>query len=499
MEPSKADKINFIPDYKAWWNKKDLTEDDLSWLVLGITPDDARQAIAKKDQGQISGINEDGFMMEFSNYADTLPHGAFLGNTRKGILSSNLWGKGKRDFIKNLYEQMPIFKLPEDFYLYLCANNIIPKHFDHYKDHSQYQADLAKWNLKDITDEDTALALLTGLTPEAFIRLYPLVQSISDGKKWVDFEPDDKHFFHQCALFLKKEYPHLDMYPETWLMNFCYAAKDMSLWKNDFSAYIQALHDEGFIFRKETYEGLKHHKIMPSYSKDSWAIQFYERWLKESLWTLKEALHLFKGDDPRQGKWRSYHSIGQNTALYSFGKDTFLAWDMFDSSFFHLDQRLKRHITAGQIKSMPPNGWKETVQPLAKPDDMLPDGPYMQDMGEVYFKPQDIVKWLLEHVSYTPPEALLITTLEKADYQQYLKGETERQKTQSLSSTEHSASQWMDTQIEKGINHGKKENWQSALQKLIPALSARGFERVWGNKATPEMKAAGRRASRDIF
>lgn len=476
----------FIPDYRAWWSKKDLSEDDLAWLVLGVKPEDAAKALKLQNE-QIEGINNDGFLTEFGRYADTLPHGLFLGDMRNRILKEKMWGNGKEDFICNLYERVPSLTFPPDFELLLKSEEVIPKHLDHYKRFEIYTADLKQQKLASIESEDTALALLLGLNPGFFIRFRAYYK---DKETKEDIPSEDRFFAHQYYQFLKREYAHLDLAPHIALFIFYDAVKELSLWTGEFKSYVQSLHDEGFIFRKQTYDALKAHKITLAYSRDCWAEQFYKRWLKEGAWTLKEALHLFRGLDPRP-RGRSYRDISQNVSLYSLG-DHFLTWDAFDSDFFQLDKRLYRHIAAGLITPVPVENWKDQGR-----DDLESPAEYAQDdANKLFFKPQDIMEWLLQHVAYMPPELLISIILSKKNAKAYFQSRRMRQITQSKASAEIRAGEWMADQIKNHANHGSKEMWLAAAKDAIPALSERQFLRVWANSATEAMKSAGRRGLR---
>lgn len=476
-------KHNFKPDYRKWWNKKDLTEDELTWVVLGLNPGDAPKVIEIEKNPDLISKNND--YIAFNNYIESLPHALFLADTQQKIKAASIWGTGKKDFIGGIYEKLPRVQLPAEFHAYLKSIGVIPDHLDHFKKHDQYSDDLGKWKLDDVDTEDKALSLLFGLEPAYFSRFTSYHYRHRAGEK---ISAEDKFFAHQYLQFLKNEFSHLGVTPFWTLLEVVESAKKHSLWAGSLAAYVRDLHDEGFIFRRPIYDALKKHKIVLSYSKGCWAEQFYRRWLKEGTWTLSQALHLFRGIDPRGEKWRHFHDLDQNEGTFSLS-DHYFCWDVFDADYFKLDNRLYRHIAAGLIKPVPMERWKDLREDdLQSPMEFAKD-----DANRWHFRPQDIVKFFLQHIPYTPPEPLITVVLDRKDAKAYFPGRKARHITQSRASAELRLRQWMEQQIKEKADHPTREKWLEAAKAEIPSLSNRQFDRVWPNMATEEMKSPGRR------
>jgi hypothetical protein len=61
--------IDFTPNYENWWNKPDLTKEELIWLMVGISPQDMshyRTLEGKTDKTP----DEEKWCRNFFNYFD---------------------------------------------------------------------------------------------------------------------------------------------------------------------------------------------------------------------------------------------------------------------------------------------------------------------------------------------------------------------------------------------------------------------------------------------
>jgi hypothetical protein len=170
------------------------------------------------------------------------------------------------------------------------------------------------------------------------------------------------------------------------------------------------LHDNGFFFMPKIYNALKKQGISLSYSADSWAVQFYRRWLQYPTWNLKQAAKIYLGDDPDGG--RSFESFA-NTALHGSGmgfsllsEETFAEYDHNGeyipppdsveyiwndepdphASRYLLESYVRSHIDAYHISPV------------------RDDGP-----GQLYFRPKVIVEFFRDYLNRTfRPQALYI-------------------------------------------------------------------------------------------
>jgi len=78
---------NFIPDYAAWWKKKDLSKEQLCWLVLGVSPND----IVKKEKihvGANASPEDIKWLGEFRAYTDGLANGWWIYDNYKDFISN---------------------------------------------------------------------------------------------------------------------------------------------------------------------------------------------------------------------------------------------------------------------------------------------------------------------------------------------------------------------------------------------------------------------------
>jgi hypothetical protein len=159
-------------------------------------------------------------------------------------------------------------------------------------------------------------------------------------------------------------------------------AKKLNIWNSNFSVYAQNLHNEGFIFKKEIYDVLHHLKITVQYEENGRATQFYKKYLKEGAWTLTEAVLLFKGEDPNNNFF--FYDVSQNPHSIIFEEKEPKFWESFNKEFLPLETRLKRYRLIGKISY----GTNEKT-------------------GEILYKPEEIIPWLLNNTDYIPPAALL--------------------------------------------------------------------------------------------
>jgi len=283
-----------------------------------------------------------------------------------------------------------------------------------YKNYKQYVTNLAEWNVENINDEDTALSLLLGFNPEFFSKFIGLYTRQKTEKRtpegfapYHNFLPEEKWLFAEYHNFLKEEFPRLAesiSTPIFYIIPPYKTAKELSLWQGDFSSYVQSLHDNGFIFRPETYKALKSLEIELSYSPASWALQFYERHLKQGVLKLQDAASLYLGSDPHKG--REFVCFA-NTAMGGSGagfalesSETIAEFDSngnfvpppeqslaqimneedseFDERHYSLERFVRNHIAAGNVTPARDDG-----------------------KGKLFFKPKEIVIFFRDFLPLT--------------------------------------------------------------------------------------------------
>lgn len=385
---------SFEPDYRVWWNRSDLTESDLVWLMLAINPEDAQKSGDLKSKSDFSH-EEMLWKSAFSSYLHGLFNGPWITDSRNQLMNEKLWGQGKGDFIVNAYGRS--VKFPEPFADFLKLIGVMPDHFDHYKNHDFYRDSFNDWKLEDIDSEDKAISLLLGIKPEIFQRYCFLAEALKPNDAWENACPDDRHFFLEFGRFNASEFS-LDQMQYGVLPGFAEKIKRLGLWKGDFAAYVQAVHDGGFVFKRKTYEALEFHGIKPVYTRDGWARSFYRSWIERGVWRTKEAALLYLGDDPHGG--RGFHGFGETErrgpgrVLQRFDSVIFLQVDQSGQWIDHPVDRLeeetsleafvKNHMLAGSLTP-------------ASTDDGLK------------FRPLEIVSFFRKYFSLTfEPQALLI-------------------------------------------------------------------------------------------
>lgn len=409
---------NFEPDFQKWWENPSATQEEFSWVLLGIDPVHIERLKEIRAKTTEETLEETRFRGRLDHYIMSLPRGMSLKNTHIALMNL-LWNDDKKAFIHEAYTQK--FDIHPGLCAYLQSIGKMPYNPDleRYTDHSQYKDDLENWKPDKIKDEHTALALLFGLNPKYFCRFLALHYRFEEERNTRDmapyyyFKPEEKWLFNNYHDFLKEEFPHLIGFgcPIFYIAPRYQKAKELNLWTGDFATYIQSLHDNGFIFMPKIYEALKKHGIDPSYSPDSWAIQFYKRWLQYPTWSLKQAARLYRGDDPDGG--RSFESLG-NTALHGSGmgfalegSETIAEYDHNgefvpppDDNFDHIwkdepDPHAPRYLLESFVRSHMDAGHISTVRD---------DGP-----EKLYFKPRVIVTFFRDYLNRTfRPKALYI-------------------------------------------------------------------------------------------
>ena len=382
----------FEPNYEEWWNKENLEKEGRLWLMLGVSPDDIERDNELKNKSELT-LKEKEWQNSFFNYYDNID--PFIIGTFKNYDKLLQWKSDKEQFVKDAYEFfMPINEKLLKHLISIDKFKKDPK-LEEYKDHSKYKLNEEGVSIDSIGNEEEAFAVLLGLNSAFFSRFVKLygsnqAETLKDKRRYtgyINFSPDDKWFYSSYRKFIENEYSYLDY---TKILSAYKKAKNFNGWSGNFKNYFQLLHDEGFIFRPDTYTYLQSNGIEVTYSDSAWATKFYQRWVKEGLWSVKEALALLKGNDPRKDK-RDFEDLSQNPFIINFTKDEPSAWDIFDNDFFSVEKRLQKHVAAEYIEAFDFN-------------------------GVLHYKPKAVIEWMIEHIPVNPPKALLdILSLETQD------------------------------------------------------------------------------------
>lgn len=139
--------------------------------------------------------------------------------------------------------------------------------------------------LSEIRDEDTAIAVLSGLEPEFFIRARGLKNKAAS-------TASDKKFARDYSAFIAEESSRF------FIFEIAYdRIKAKRLWNGDFQNYLAALHNDGVFLERDVYDYLKSEGFELRYADNSPAMQCYRTALARKLWTLDEAVSLFAGTE----------------------------------------------------------------------------------------------------------------------------------------------------------------------------------------------------------
>jgi hypothetical protein len=268
---------------------------------------------------------------------------------------------------------------------------------------------------------------LFGLNPEYFKQFFILHYRFKEEAKTKDkdmapyyyFKPEEKWLFSNYQKFLREEFPELIGLNliSVYLAKRCEAAKKLNLWTDDFPAYIQSLHDNGFDFMPKINDALKKHGITPSYSAKGWAVeQFYQRFLRRPLWKLKDAASIYRGSDPNGG--REFVDFANINALHGSGagfalenSETIAEFDDNDKFVPPPEKTLAEIMKAEENSFDDPTSLEGFVRGHLKAKSLVEGKRFeaIEENGELYFKPEMIVKFFRDYLPRTHrPEALYI-------------------------------------------------------------------------------------------
>jgi len=389
----------FEPDYAKWWKKKNITKEQIIWLMHGVNPDDVKRETELSQENDKSS-EEQQWLGAFRNYC--YQRDPFLRRNFKQYNDLLDWKENKKQLVTAAYEAC--LKISETFLEHLIQIKDFKrnKNLEKFSENSKYGLNYDSLNINDIVTAEAGFAVLLGLEPTHFANFVKLAkranERLEDNTSYVAYIhllPKEKwqYTFYRKFLNERFSYLHFMMFPAEFILSILNKSKKLCAWTSDFPTYFQSLHDEGFIFPADAYAALNKKNISVEYSQDAWAVRFYKRWLKECVWSLPEALSLFSGKDPRKNM-RGYEDLGQNPHVINPWIDETSAWDTYDGDLFAVEPRLSKYVAASLIR-------------------------VIELKEQNYYIPEEITLWLIDHIPYNPPQALVEIVLSNdqiADY-----------------------------------------------------------------------------------
>ena len=438
-------KDEHAPDYDYWWNKPDLTKEELIWVMNERNPESAKyerileekSELTREEEQWLSNLGHDFRVFRLSLNNSSIESLCFYhfsdfwhwspecktesllfeaNKSLKDVLDSV---EAKKAFIKTSYENLRgIFskillidsflgQLP--FIQYLIQNNLfeIDEELEKYKDKKSYRLNFDTVNLDEIKTSESTFAVFLGLEPKHFQRFSKMENARIKGRITEQPSPHDIWFYQSYDHFFTEEYRHIelnkkqpiDFYTKkitgkTLVKTFneiikkhsqrLFPENEQLLHENsDFKFFAQAFYDIGLIFRPQVYKWLKDtHEIQLHYSPDAWLIRFYERWTKEHIWSAEQASYLLKGQNPDgSDEDHQFKDFSQHPAIIKPMQDPKF-FEPFEGKYVSMNERLAKYVATKSIESF-----------------------YIQ--GEFYYRAKDIIKWMLDNIPYNPPEALI--------------------------------------------------------------------------------------------
>lgn len=250
------EKITFKPNYEYWWNKKNLTADDLSILIFGINPY-AFRALQELDENKNKAFKPQESFTSFAKFIkDNIPQYSDyyrICELRNDLLNRGYWTKTKGNkltFIKKVYEDgfgtlNKLYEIHPAFQGFLKKKDKSLFPHDHYKKWDEYIFDF-KTNIEKITEVESASAALLGLNLK-YIKKFNEIYKVWDNKSEHYFNKltgEERLFTRQYRLFLY-EYFQLD-FPEKWLLEFYKSFCKYEFKNKDFEKFANLIFNQGY-------------------------------------------------------------------------------------------------------------------------------------------------------------------------------------------------------------------------------------------------------------
>lgn len=387
----------FAVDYSYWWNKKDLSAEELSAVIFGINPRafEHFNIVDSKPRN----AEEQKFSHDFQEFVKSLKYGDIftIRELRAELLTRKNYWKGKKakfNYVKNLYEEGLRYlgnEIHPDFIDFLRTEPELSKFFesfDKYKNHEIYEADLSA-DIAQIHTSQEAAAILLGLNLQyllEFQRVKQEIQKEPEGEGYFKLSGEDKILFREYKIFMNKYYGHAFFVPDITITNKTFP----ELAKIEFqslSQFANAAYNDGYLFRKSVTDFLEQNGIKLKYNTDSWVIKNYKHFAKEPLWTVEQAFNLFKGIFRFEGSHakgnNSMIDLREDNSLFTYhGSEYAWAWDSNIEELVNIMPRLEKACRAGTLE-------------------------FVEYADDVSFKPKVIIEWLRKNTECTPNQALL--------------------------------------------------------------------------------------------
>jgi hypothetical protein len=312
-------KEDLIPDYKYWFNKKDITKEESLLVVSEINPEYFNENV--KLENKLSKISHFDEVMKMVR-AD-VPNTYFGGResinsifeeglnakekynlfrkrltTINNILSENIEFFNLYNLCNQLYEKG--YELSKSLLDFLDSQNKKPTHFDHYKNKEQYFADynklLDKANIGKITKEE-ALYLIVGLNPEFAIKCNKITNKYQNqinelGQyQFKDWDNEDRFFYlFYCDYVATYDIDEINEIQEK-----------LKLEYNDFFTFVEDLYKLGYVPCDELlcYLNKNHNKSL-SFNENGNIYKTYKQYCDRIFWTVEDLFYLLRGYHPSE-------------------------------------------------------------------------------------------------------------------------------------------------------------------------------------------------------
>lgn len=309
------DEPNFEPDYAAWWSKEDITQSDLSWLILGVDPDDIRKRDSlgrSKPIGELGrhSLSEWEAHMEMLSTCLLLPPPMDI-EAAHACLMGLSWTGDRRAFVEEACNRRLILShtgyanTQRAFWEPLMPKNVS---LEKYKDHSQYSVDLHTIDISSVKTEEHAFAIICGLDGPCFSRFLKihsrqqeLVWSSGTNKTLSSSDVDDMLFYAEYASFLSAKLLGKKgrTYAASDLHNTYHDANALKIWEGNCAQYIQGIYNSRLALPEEFYDPLRSLGLDISYQEEGEIRSYYKRVIQEGLWSLHEAACFYLRIDPK--------------------------------------------------------------------------------------------------------------------------------------------------------------------------------------------------------
>jgi hypothetical protein len=210
-------KEDLIPDYKYWFNKKDITKEESLLVVSEINPEYFNENVKLENKlSKISHFDELMKMVRADIQKEIVPNTYFGGwesinsifeeglnakekynlfrkrlTTINNVLSENIEFFNLYNLCNQLYEKG--YELSKSLLEFLDSQNKKPTHFDHYENKEQYFINYNKINLSNIKKEE-ALSYFIGIDYN-FLQKHKRIFNKYNHYDFTKWENEDRYFF----------------------------------------------------------------------------------------------------------------------------------------------------------------------------------------------------------------------------------------------------------------------------------------------------------------